>query len=262
MNRPPIVLPNEVLFAEVEDRLARGEEVMIPFKGRSMEPLLREGCSVGFSPVEGDLKENDIVLFRYHGCHILHRIVSISGDQIITQGDNSLVQEHIAASDVVARLTKVADGHGEVSCDSDEWRRKSLWSLRKARWTRLVRRCMGREARRVLAPVYFVCLLLLMWGPVGALGIPLNNFILCIRLDHLLHASVYIPCTWFLMDWILSAGAARRHRFGRLWLAAVGVAVLTESVQYLLPYRGFYINDLVANFVGVTLGWVLLRALK
>ena len=65
MNRPPIVLPNEVLFAEVEDRLARGEEVMIPFKGRSMEPLLREGCSVGFSPVEGDLKENDIVLFRY-----------------------------------------------------------------------------------------------------------------------------------------------------------------------------------------------------
>jgi VanZ family protein len=63
------------------------------------------------------------------------------------------------------------------------------------------------------------------------------------------------------MDWLLSADTARR-RYGWLWLAAMGVAVMTESVQYLLPYRGFDINDLVANFLGVTVGWVALLIVK
>ncbi|MCR5424033.1 MAG: VanZ family protein [Bacteroidales bacterium] len=261
MSRQPIVLPNEVVFAEVEERIARGERVTIPLKGRSMEPLLREGCFVELSPVEGGVRKNDVVLIRYCGQHILHRVVHVSGDHITTQGDNSPVIEHVMADDVVARLSRVEDEHGEVSCDSDDWRRRSRRVLRKMRWRRLAHRCLGRKARRMLSPIYFVCLLLLMWGPVGALGIPLNNFIFHIRLDHLLHASVYIPCTWFLMDWLLSADTARR-RYGWLWLAAIGVAVMTESVQYLLPYRGFDINDLVANFLGVTVGWVALLIVK
>ena len=93
-----------------------------------------------------------------------------------------------------------------------------------------------------------------MWAPLNGVGIPLDNYILGLRADHLLHASVYIPCTLFLMDvigprWLV-------------WLAAVGVGLITEGGQWLLPFRGFDINDLFANAIGVTLGWLVGLALK
>ena len=93
-----------------------------------------------------------------------------------------------------------------------------------------------------------------MWAPLNGLGVPLNNYILGLRADHLLHASVYIPCTLFLMDLI--------RRSGLVWLAAVGIGLLTEGVQYLLPFRGYDVNDLIANAIGVTLGWLVILAVK
>jgi glycopeptide antibiotics resistance protein len=42
----------------------------------------------------------------------------------------------------------------------------------------------------------------------------------------------------------------------------VGIGLLTEGVQWLLPYRGYDVNDLIANALGVTLGWVVILVLK
>lgn len=109
--------------------------------------------------------------------------------------------------------------------------------------------------------LYFPLLLILMWAPVGGLGVPLDNFVLGIRLDHLLHASVYVPCPLFLMDFAFLSRRSTRLGFA-VWLASALVAVTTESVQYLLPYRGFDINDLVANIFGITLGWLIVRFMK
>ena len=89
-----------------------------------------------------------------------------------------------------------------------------------------------------------------MWAPLNGIGIPLDNYILGLRLDHLLHASVFIPCTLFLMDVI--------GRRWLVWLAAVAVGLLTEGVQWLLPFRGFDVNDLIANALGVTLGLIVI----
>lgn len=43
------------------------------------------------------------------------------------------------------------------------------------------------------------------------------------------------------------------------WLV-IGVlfALVLEAVQYVLPYRAFNINDLLANGLGVVLGFVLM----
>jgi glycopeptide antibiotics resistance protein len=54
-----------------------------------------------------------------------------------------------------------------------------------------------------------------------------------------------------MMDWM-------RRRKGLLLLAAVLVGLFTEFVQYLLPYRGFDINDLIANCGGNLIGWLLI----
>ncbi len=94
-----------------------------------------------------------------------------------------------------------------------------------------------------------MALLLLMWMPVKS-GLPLANFVFGLRLDHWLHASVYLPCaccTRVLLD------VPRT----RAWLYSLLLGLLTESVQYLLPYRGFDINDMLANVIGISVGALL-----
>lgn len=255
----PIVLPNELVFEEVEERMRHGEQVVMPFAGRSMEPLLRGGDKIVLVPVCREVRKGDVVLFRYRGCHILHRVVKIRGNQITTQGDSCHTCEKIVRDDVVALLSGVRHPDGtSISTDTAQWRRKSRIALLRKHCRNIAYSCFNRKIRKVLSPIYFVCLAILMWGYFGSL-IPLNNFVLGIRLDHLLHASVYIPCTWFLMDWVLKRVSGRMRGFGRLWTLAVLVGVVTETVQYLLPYRGFDVNDLVSNFMGTTLGWLVVR---
>ena len=102
---------------------------------------------------------------------------------------------------------------------------------------------------RKVAVLYFVALLLLMWLPLN--GVALDNYVFGLRADHLLHASVYLPCIYFLGKLVMKPLMV-------LWILSVGIGLLTEGVQYLLPYRGFDVNDLLANAIGVSLGLFLL----
>lgn len=86
-----------------------------------------------------------------------------------------------------------------------------------------------------------------MWLPLGGLNVRLDNYVMGIRFDHLLHASVYLPCVWMLLPLTAS-------KLPRSIAVSLTLCMLTEWVQWLLPYRGFDINDLVANIVGVLIG--------
>lgn len=247
-------IPNAVLFAEVEERLSRGESVTIPFAGVSMKPFLHDReDKITLSPLTRDPQRGDVLLFRCLGLHILHRVVDCEGDRLTMQGDNCLSRERIERHDVVGILTSVQRKSGRVmTAGTLRWRAESCCSVIRREVHRLMRLLFNRKMRKRLSPVYFVVLLLLMWLPMGFMGLPLNNFVFGIRLDHLLHASVYVPCAVYLMD-------VPRVKMWGVWLMAVMVALTTETVQYFLPYRGFDINDLVANIMGVTLGWLVVR---
>ena len=164
---------------------------------------------------------------------MLHRIISIADGTYTTQGDNCVGTEQCRRDDIVGLLVAV-EKHNRLK--------------------HFVVRWFGWRGRKQLRPWYFGLLAFLMWAPLNGLGVPLDNYILGLRADHLLHASVFIPCTLFLMDII--------DRRWLVWLTAVGIGLLTEGVQYLLPYRGYDVNDLVANTIGVTLGWLVILALK
>ena len=221
---------NATYFALVEDQLAAGGQVMIPLVGTSMQPTLCPGDQLTLSPLTSDPQEGDIVLFRHEGRHLLHRIVAIEGDRYTMRGDNCVSCEVATREDIVARLVAV--------------KKKAL--------RHFIVRWLGHTGRKQLRPWYFVCLAILMWAPMG--GVPLDNYMLGLRLDHLLHASVFIPCTLFIYSPSWKKWA--------VWLTAVGIGVLTESVQALLPYRGFDINDMIANFLGVSLGWIVILITK
>ena len=258
-----IILPTEAnsfIVDELRERLSEGLTVTIAFTGDSMKPMI-DGSgdkvmleSVGDSP----LRVGDEYLFLYQGHCIVHRLSRVRGTTLQFRGDNCFNSETVSRGDVLARLVAVRHSDGTtVRCDSARWRRQSR---RVVAWRNIVnvqRILFCRRQRRWERWVYFVFLLLLMWAPVGVLGVPLNNFVFGIRLDHLLHASVYIPCSFFVMDFFRNS----RKMLGP-WLVALLIAITTETVQYFLPYRGFDINDLVANFLGVTLGWFLIRLFK
>jgi glycopeptide antibiotics resistance protein len=109
-----------------------------------------------------------------------------------------------------------------------------------------------------LTLAYSLLLVLLAILPINSGDSALNNnYILSLRLDYLVHFAVFIP--WVVLVWWATGVSFRSEplkAFG--WIAAgIMLAVFTEAVQYLLSYRSFNINDLVANIIGIVLGSVV-----
>lgn len=265
MDRSRIVIANSVnsfIVDEMRQRLAEGHTVRIAFGGASMMPLI-DGRSdiIQLEPMTSEIMVGDIYLFIFEGQCVIHRLMRIEGGICVFRGDSCMREEHVCRADVLARLKAVEHDDGTVDyCDSTSWRRRSRRVVLCRTLINGVRTLFSRRQRRWMRWVYFALLLILMWAPMGFMGVPLDNFVFGIRLDHLIHASVYIPCCFFLMDFTF--GTARRRPGIWAWLVGIVIGVVTELVQYLLPYRGFDINDLVANFFGVTLGWIIIRLLK
>lgn len=243
-------LPNDIVFDHALQLLQQGQTVTLPIAGRSMEPTLAEGDRIVLAPIHQSPRRGDIVLYRSGSRWMLHRLLRRKGDSALLRGDACPTKERVAFDSLFGVVTHIVhpDGRQLRTHSLRGWlsgrRAMAVNSLRL-----LLQRYFNRRVRDRLRPLYFVALLLLMWLPMG--GVPLDNFVFGIRFDHICHASVYIPCSWFLF------------RFGKLhgwqpWLLTLCVGALTEGVQYLLPYRGFDINDLAANFLGGTLGWLLL----
>lgn len=242
---------NKIFFALVEEQLKEGQNVRMSLKGTSMLPTLCADDVLTLKPVAGPVQVGDVVLFRYCGRHIVHRVIACEGDNYTIQGDNCYSTEEVRGSDIIARVVQVEKrGGARLTTDGDEWLRLSRRSLRRKKVKNFVLRWLGRDGRRKLRPWYFVALAILMWAPLNGFDLQLSRYVFGLRADHLLHASVYIPCSLFLMDLF------KRNWF--VWVCAVGVGLFTEGVQWFLPYRGYDVNDLVANVIGVTLGWAVI----
>ena len=144
-------IANDLFFAWAEAELSAGRSVRIRLKGTSMTPLLRDGRDevIVVPYVEGELSPMDVVLFRYRGGHLLHRIVRRDGDCLLMQGDGCLVaQERCAITDVVGRVVAVVRPSGRVvSVSSWRWRLPSLLWCRLGVLRRPLLRCLLRLLR-------------------------------------------------------------------------------------------------------------------
>lgn len=125
-------IPNEVFFAWVESEIAEGNSVRFRMKGQSMFPLLRNGVDevVLYPCMEEELQPMDVVLFRYQGKHVLHRIFHREGGWLYLQGDGSFVaKEKCTTADVVGKVQKIIRPSGGM-IGVDEWR----WRLLSRLW--------------------------------------------------------------------------------------------------------------------------------
>jgi len=124
-------ISNEIFFAEVERLLGEGGEVTITIRGNSMQPILRDGRDkVVLRHYEGErIQRGDVMLFRYRGGYVLHRVVSVEGKRITFAGDgNYKLYEQAQRSDIVARMVAYIKDDRRVECTQREWLRYSrVW---------------------------------------------------------------------------------------------------------------------------------------
>ena len=103
--------------------------------------------------------------------------------------------------------------------------------------------------------IYTTVIILLCVLPINSSGSGLNDiFLVSIRLDYLAHFILFIP--WVFLLW-KKVGVSFKSDFrATIFYILLGLlfATANEAIQYLLPYRAFNINDLLANCIGIGIG--------
>lgn len=84
-------------------------------------------------------------------------------------------------------------------------------------------------------------------GEEGGLN---NNYTFNIRWDYLLHTMAYLPLP------VLMSSKLKNKWI--ILISALIIAIGLEAVQLIVPFRSFNINDLIANGIGVIMGWAFL----
>lgn len=113
-----MVINNEEFFARVLEQLEAGHTVTIPVKGFSMLPFIRGTKDlVVLQKREAPVKRDDIVLFRYRGRYVLHRVISTGAEKVEIQGDGVYSgKEYPPMEDIFAKvITIIRDGKREVN---------------------------------------------------------------------------------------------------------------------------------------------------
>ena len=96
---------------------------------------------------------------------------------------------------------------------------------------------------------YLLLIILLVTLPLNSAG-ELNNItILQLRGDYFFHILLFVP--WMFLQ------KAFHIRFLYWLMLGLFFASATEGLQYLLPYRAYNINDMMANMFGVFIGFLL-----
>jgi len=128
-------IPDNEIIRNAIQLVNEGMRVTFPVKGYSMLPFIigsRESVDL-IKP--GEPKVGDVVLAWVEGCrYVVHRIISIDGDQVTLMGDgNCAGVEHCAIGDVAARAVNV------VTPDGRHLPLYAPWRVRASRlWWRLL----------------------------------------------------------------------------------------------------------------------------
>lgn len=150
MEQKKLVLPNEVMLAEVSALIAEGHEVVILTRGNSMLPFI-VGDRDSVRLVKKDkLVVGDIALAEIRkGQYVLHRIISIDGEKVTLKGDGNLVgTEKCKLSDIRGVAdTIIRPGRKEIDCTTESFDKISR------RWRELpylIRRVVLGVYRRII----------------------------------------------------------------------------------------------------------------
>ena len=121
-----IVIPNDILLEEIALLVAGGKEVIFRPKGNSMLPFIR-GDRDSVKLIRCDSPQTgDIILARYQGSYVLHRVTALGETQLELMGDGNLNRtETVFRKDVLGKVAAIIreDGHAVTPGKARLWRR-------------------------------------------------------------------------------------------------------------------------------------------
>lgn len=127
-------MANSILIPEIIRMIEEGHSVTLPLRGYSMRPFLEDGRDKALlAKPENQLKEGDVVLAEVAPLHfVLHRIIRISGEDIVLRGDGNIADEHCQSENIKAIATAFyRKGRPAAdSVDGRKWRIYSWWWMR------------------------------------------------------------------------------------------------------------------------------------
>ena len=84
----------------------KGSFAIVP-KGESMLPMIRGGREVVvITKPSGKIRKYDVVLFKDEaGRYVLHRVIKITPDTLVTRGDNTYFKEYVRETSVIGVLS-------------------------------------------------------------------------------------------------------------------------------------------------------------
>lgn len=126
-----MIVPNDILFAEISELLKEGKTVNFKVKGVSMLPFIvgdRDSVSMKALPFE----EGDAVLAQLpSSVYVLHRVLKIEGELVTLKGDGNLQgTEHCRLEDVRGKVLAVLKkGEKRVEVDTLSYKKRvSCWN--------------------------------------------------------------------------------------------------------------------------------------
>ena len=122
-----IVINNDEFFARVLEFLEQGRSVTIPVKGFSMLPFIRgEKDLVVLERPTREYRVGDIVLFRFGGRWVMHRIIAIDPGKVTMMGDGVPVNMEIVAPEEIFGLVTEIRRNGRRKVDPASRRQQRL----------------------------------------------------------------------------------------------------------------------------------------
>lgn len=123
---------NEDMIKLIMDALDHNQKAIFKVVGHSMRPLFKhEKTSVTLVKHKA-LNKGDIVLFRYKGQYMLHRIIGKTERHLLCQGDALRSVEIIMDDQVIGVVESFSKGHKKISLEN-KWYlfQLKLWFLVK-----------------------------------------------------------------------------------------------------------------------------------
>jgi phage repressor protein C with HTH and peptisase S24 domain len=139
MNKTSIKI--EEMMPMIVESLDSNKKAMFTVVGTSMEPFLKHKETKVTIEKKQAYDKYDIVLFNYGKTVRLHRIIKMTKDEIIAQGDNLLSKERITKQDIIGYVSHFEHNGKITSCDSRRYKRKVfLWLIFKPIGIRVIRK--------------------------------------------------------------------------------------------------------------------------
>lgn len=119
-------------------------DITLKVSGNSMLPFYKDQKTIVTLTKVDELFKYDVILYKYKGRYILHRIIKFEDDLIICRGDGLISKEDIEYKDVIAVVKSHKNNDKSINSNNKAYLFKvKLWIL-----LRPIRRVLLKFVRR------------------------------------------------------------------------------------------------------------------